>query len=338
MSAILSPKDGFDYYVGQKYWNDFEVILQKFNYLINGNSELTWQDYILKRYGKFQSAFILNCGNGWVERDLYQKGLINSVTAFDFSGALVEEAKNHAALIGLPSHYFVADCNNLEMPQQSFDAIINHAAMHHVAYVNRLTYQIALALGDGGKYICFDYVGPHRNQYPYELWSQIVLMNSKLPKRYSKNLIYPHIKTMLYSDPTEAIHSELQIEVFNRYFDVEKFTPLGGCVAYELLFNNVNLYQDRHTPTGMRAIESILEADDKFSQLFPNLNLFSFWIGSPKTSNFPSSEKIKFWQQEEDAREELARASGGRYYEPLALEIIYDNFDISLRNALEKQN
>jgi SAM-dependent methyltransferase len=335
MSQILTPRDGFNYYVGQIYWNNFEVVQSKFNYLITGNSKESWQDFVLKSHGKFESAFFLNCGNGWVERDLYQKGLINSVTAFDFSETLVEEAKSHAALMGMPSHYFVADCNNLKMPERSFDVVINYAAMHHVAYINRLTNQIAKLLGRGGQYVSFDYVGPHRNQYPYDLWSQIILMNKQLPERYQKALIYPHIKTMLYSDPTEAIHSELQLEVFNRYFNIEKFISLGGCIAYELLFNNVNLFEDRHTPLGIKTIELILEADSKFSELYPKLNLFAFWIGTPKASTFPGPDKINLWQQEENAREELALSSGGRYYEPLALEVIYDDFDIRMRKALE---
>jgi SAM-dependent methyltransferase len=330
LNALIKPSDDFNYYTESTYWNNYSIINEKFNLLISNNTNRTWHDSILKDYGTFKHALFLNCGNGWVERDLYTKGVISNVTAFDFSQISIDLALKEAKLIGMPCNYFVADCNKISITNK-YNVVINHAAMHHVAFINRLSHLIALSLLDDGLYISFDYIGPHRNQYPYEMWSQIILVNNSLPKKYQMDLVYPHIKTMLYSDPTEAIHSEIQLDIFNRYFDMQKFIPLGGGVAYQLLFNNINLYRDRFTAEGSYVLEMILRADELFSSKNPHLNLFGFWIGKTKVTNFPCIEQVQLWQVEEDIREAQALKSGGRYYDPTALEVIYENFDCKLR-------
>jgi SAM-dependent methyltransferase len=333
VSGNFQPSNDFKYYNGVKYWNNFDVVLENQNKLITGDRNKFWQEYVLHKYGKFDDSFFFNCGNGWVERDLYAKGLIGTATAFDFSAELIEASIKIAFSLGLPFNYFVADCNNLEIMSKSYDVVVNNAAMHHVAFVNRLTHNLALSLRRGGYYIGFDYVGPHRNQYPFEIWSQIIKLNNKLPERYRKKLVYPHIKTMLATDPTEAIHSELQLKVFERYFNFEEFVPLGGSIAHELLFNNLCLHQEQHTVDGKNVLKYILDEDFNFINSFPNFNFFAFWIGKVKDNNFPDSNQIYLWQQEENSREQSASENQGRYYEPLALEIIYDDFDQLLRNS-----
>ena len=213
------------------------------------------------------------------------------------------------------------------------DLVVNHAAMHHVAYVNRLTHTVSKMLKPGGKYVGYDYVGAHRNQYPWEMWSACLEFNATLPEPFRlKQIAYPHMRTMLHLDPSEAVHSELQLEVLKRYFEIEQFVPLGGPIAYHVLFGNNALFEARETEEGHAALQRVIAADRDFTTANPHANLFAFWIAKPKTV-MPSIEEIRQWQTEEDEREADAASMGGRSYPTTALEMIYEEM-ADLRHAL----
>jgi SAM-dependent methyltransferase len=222
----------------------------------------------------------------------------------------------------MPATYFIEDCNALEARSNlKFDLIVNHAAMHHVAYINRLTCNLANSLQPGGRYIAFDYVGPHRNQYPYDMWSAILEFNETLLSKYRMRSRYPHLNTMLSTDPTEAIHSELQIEVLERYFTISQLSVLGGPIAYHILFDNRTLFEERNTPDGASTVARLIEADNCLVSQRPDLNLFAFWIAEKK-SDFPKHDQIDAWQAQENEREEAAVRNNGRYYPLSAMEIM----------------
>ena len=58
-----------------------------------------------------------------------------------------------------------------------------------------------------------------------ELWDQ-------LPAPLRTKMSYPHVPTMIATDPTEAIHSDLIVETLARYFDLVEVRPVGGAIAY----------------------------------------------------------------------------------------------------------
>jgi hypothetical protein len=166
------------------------------------------------------------------------------------------------------------------------------------------------------------------------MWSTLVEFNATLPEPFrQKQLAYPHIKTMLQMDPTEAVHSELQLEVMKRYFDIEQFVPLGGPIAYHILFGNHALFEARDTNEGRAALRRILATDRDFAMANPHTNLFAFWVARPKLDGSPSQADVSRWQAEEDEREARAAAQCGRYYPATALEIIYNEMS-DLRYAL----
>jgi SAM-dependent methyltransferase len=330
----IKPSEGMEYYTKQIYWNDFEIVLRYLNVAISGQHDVAWPQHILTAFKRFDTALIVNCGNGWVERDLYKIGLINRAIGIDIGDGMIKEATEKAQLIGLPCQYVVADCNRFSSDDMRVDLVVNHAAMHHVGYINRLTRTLSTILNPAGRYVAFDYVGAHRNQYPWEMWSAVIEFNATLPEPFrQKQLAYPHIKTMLHVDPTEAIHSELQLEVMKRYFEIEQFVPLGGPIAYHILFGNHALFEARGTEEGIHTLQRILAADRDFATAQPHTNLFAFWVAKPKVCGGPTKADIDRWQTEEDEREARAAAQGGRYYPATALEIIYDEMG-ELRHSL----
>ena len=316
------PSDDFNYYAGDIYWNNFNEVLRRQNIMISGDGSKSWGDYVRDKYGRRDRGFFFNCGNGWVERDCFAKGLIKEAIAFDIMPKSVAEAREAASSVGMPATYLERDANTFEPEGISCDLIVNVGAMHHVSHINRLT-EILARIAQGGIYVGYDYTGPHRNQHGWDMWSEIVQMNARLPEKYRATVRYAHMPTMLAQDPSEAVHSELQMEVLHRHFDVLEAVKLGGSIAYHLLFNNRPLHSDQSTPEGANVIRQILDADLELMQRNPDCNLFTFFVARPRAEHELSREQRSRWQLAEQAREAASRLKGGRYYPPTALEIIY---------------
>ena len=302
------------YYQGI-YWNDYELVRHHLNARFSGDELQTWSDRfseITRR--KFQRALVLNCGNGWVERELVRTGLFAEAVGIDYSEQLLAEARACAREDGLPLSYERHDINSGTLPAGPFDLVINHAAAHHIARIDRVFRAICRVLPEDGWFVSFDYVGPHRNQYRAEAWEEAWAVNQGLPNSLRQDMRYPSIPTMLIIDPTEAIHSELILDTFRRYFVVEELTPLGGAIAYPLLTHNRAMFEETDSGAQARWIQWVLEADDRFLEVHPNSSLFAYFAGRPNKAVLRREHQLAQWENEESARERRAQENGGEYY------------------------
>ncbi len=320
--TTLKPTEGFEYYRDEIYWNNFDQVYAQMSTAVSGNPEISWMRFLQQQYGARESGLFINCGNGWVERDCYRAGLIRSAIGFDVNPALIGIASAEAKKVGMPARYFQADGNRLPNDNLACDLIVNHGAMHHIAYIDKLTRELASYLTPDGMYIINDYTGPHRNQYSWEAVFRTIEINQSLPEEYRVELGYAHIPTMLSLDPTEAIHSELQLNVARRYFNMIREVQYGGAIAYTLLFGNHNLYRDQRAAHGATVVRAILDADHAFLREMPESNLFTFAVCTPKTE-LPGQAQLDHWRRLENDREMRAGLNGGRYYPTSALELIY---------------
>lgn len=310
------PKTEAVYYK-DRYWNDHDLTHEYFSRIIlNGkNTEPNWwPKHFLHNYvkdKKFSKALILNCGNGWVERELFDLGVFESAVAFDYSEELLTAARKAAE--GRPFEYLQADCNKVEFPEDSFDLVVNVAAMHHVQYIDRMHRVIAKALKPNGYFLNFDYIGPHRNQYGKKHFKIINEVNNLLPLGFAKkDLYHPHLETMLHTDPTEAIHSELIMTCFNRYFTTEEHLDLNGAIAYSIMHNNYSLF-DPELPEARNVVKFLLEMDELYTHLYALPSLFSFFVGKPKKQILKDKQKLEEFSLEEQVRENFAVKNSGKY-------------------------
>ncbi|MGH9134740.1 MAG: class I SAM-dependent methyltransferase, partial [Ilumatobacteraceae bacterium] len=257
-------------------------------------------------------------GNGWVERDLVGKGVVTSAVGVDVSDDLLEQARREAATAGLPLRYERIDTNLAEFPDENFDLVVNHAAMHHVAYVDRVTRRICELLVPDGVFVSWDYVGPHRNQYTAVQWEHAWAANLALAPELRHAMRYPHMPTMLVGDPTEAVHSELIVPTIERYFRIEHHARLGGGIAYLLLTHNDAIHaSDQHDIDG--AIEAVMDADAALTEAHPDTTLFAYIVARADPTSLADRERLATWTAAEDDRERRAAATGGVYYPPTAI-------------------
>lgn len=302
------------YYRG-RYWNDYDVVVRKINERISGDPSLMWYEHFAKTSSRtFECALILNCGNGWVERELLNSGLILRAVGIDYSEDLLAEAREAAAKENLPLTYEKANVNTGTFPQKEFDLVVNHAAAHHIAAIDRVFREVCRLLPEDGWFVSFDYVGPHRNQYGPTAWEAAWQLNQKIPRALRQDLRYPHLPTMLADDPTEAIHSELIVETFHRYFTVGQFTPLGGAIAYPLLTHNSSMWEALDHRARDHWLSRILEADEEFLKENPGSSLFAYFAGTPDKSVLTRQDLLARWEVTEAEREERASRDGGEYY------------------------
>jgi SAM-dependent methyltransferase len=317
-------EDSGVYYSGI-YWNDYEVVEGRWNERISGDPDRDWFEHFAIQTGRtFTRALVLNCGNGWVERDLLDRGFIEEAVGTDYSQDLLEQAITAARSEGLPLTYHQANINKDPLPPGEFDLVINHAAAHHIATLDRVFREICRVLPQDGWFVHLDYVGPHRDQYRLDAWETLTALNGQLPESLRQTLTYPAVPVMLILDPTEAVHSELIVETFHRYFSEAQFTPLGGAIAYPLLTHNAQMWNTTDVKEQARCIDQILEADDQFLREHPESSLFAYFAGQPKKDVLQQRDLLDEWSAQEIQREQRARENGGEYYErnPLAVALI----------------
>jgi SAM-dependent methyltransferase len=157
-------------------------------------------------------VLIINCGNGWVERCLFDSGLFVEVIGIDNAQDLLDAAAT--AMEGRPLRYVRRDINDADLVEGGFDFVINHAAAHNSRVLDRVFRKIALALPPDGIFLKFDYVGPHRNQYSKENWRALRLANDSLPECARATMEFPDLSAILRIDTSQAVHSKLIIPTF----------------------------------------------------------------------------------------------------------------------------
>ena len=214
--------------------------------------------------------------------------------------------------------------NAAAFPPGEFDLVVNYAAAHHVAMIDRVFREICRLLPEDGWFLSFDYVGPHRNQYSSTAWERAWALNDELPPSLRQSMSYPHVGTMLQVDPTEAVHSELIVETLHRYFHVDRFVALGGAIAYPILTHNERLFAHPDTAERAAVVEEVLRADEEFLAEHPDSTLFAYAAATPNKEVLAQSELLADWEREEHDREDRARANGGAYHPPTALQDAYD--------------
>ncbi len=265
------------YYHGQ-YWNDFQRVLEYMCENFTGDKNKWWVQDFKERFCQtsFEHGLVLNCGNGWVEREFIDLGMVKCVTAFDYSMDLLHIAEKEKG--ERPISYFQTDVNKVDFSDNQFDLVVNVASLHHVQYINRFCR----------------------------------IMCSTINSIKKSPIIKPHLPTMVLDDPTEAIHSELIIESVSRYFDIVERHDTGGGIAYELLTHNPKLKDVPADELDVH-IEKILALDKEYTGLKRVPPLFSYFIAKPRKSVLSGKTKLEYYQKEEDLREEKARKRHGVY-------------------------
>ncbi len=317
IADMSTPIDSSVYYHGI-FWNSFDTVVRHLHQRAFDSELGNWCEFVRREHGEpYPLALSLNCGTGWVERGLIDAGAAERIVAIDYLEDQLDTARRAAG--GMPITYFQADTNKADFPPGPYDLVVNHAAGHHIAYLDKVFRRVREMMQPNGSLVTWDYTGPHRNQYSTRIWNAALAVNERLPEHYRAAMRYPHLPTMMADDPTEAIHSELVLEVMSRYFRHRHYRRLGGPIAYLLLTHNERLYNaapEERDPL----VEMILAADVEHTDTYPADNLFTFAISTPRADDELDPLQLEIWTHQEQSRERDTEVHAGRYYLPTALE------------------
>lgn len=203
--------------------------------------EKEWPEYITEKYNlKNSRCLSIGCGEGAIERMLTKLGSVKDVDAFDINEESIEKAKALAEKEGYDNiKYFVADANDILLPQNKYDIVIANSSIHHVHNLDHIMKEVSESLTPFGIFVLVEFVGPTRFKWTDEQLGLINGLIDVLPERFKK----PHIdhKTFegyLRDVPDEAIRSSDILQVLNNYFDEFEVFDMGGTLLH-LLFMDV---------------------------------------------------------------------------------------------------
>ena len=269
-----------------KYWNDLEIVVKYKNKLATGNENVSWIDDILtrfKEYLPFDDVLIVGCGNGWLERQLYDLGIGKHFDAFDMSEKYINEAKELKQSRAID--YFLDDINSMsKIEDEKYDAVFNFAVLHHVTEVDNALKKLARCLKTNGLMFNEEYVGPARNQYSDQHLKHMLEVMSDLPEKFRTKVKFlrPPLENFRV-EPSEAIHSDLILPLIPKYFDIVYQRNLNGGVAYQLLHNNIQEFEDDSNTESVKWLEYLLKQDVNYTDEGKVPILFWYGVCKPKT-------------------------------------------------------
>ena len=269
-----------------KYWNDLEIVVKYKNKLATGNENVSWIGDILtrfKEYLPFDDVLIVGCGNGWLERQLYDLGIGKHFDAFDMSEKYINEAKELKQSRAID--YFLDDINSMsKIEDEKYDAVFNFAVLHHVTEVDNALKKLARCLKTNGLMFNEEYVGPARNQYSDQHLKHMLEVMSDLPEKFRTKVKFlrPPLENFRV-EPSEAIHSDLILPLIPKYFDIVYQRNLNGGIAYQLLHNNIQEFEDDSNTESVKWLEYLLKQDVVYTDDGRVPILFWYGVCKPKT-------------------------------------------------------
>lgn len=115
-----------------------------------------WKRQILQHFDGKQNLEILDvgCGPGFFACILSEEG--QNVTAIDSSDGMLSHARENAEKLGVSPKFLHMDINQLDFPDESFDAIVSRNVTWTLEYPERVYTEWKRLLKPGGKLLIYD--------------------------------------------------------------------------------------------------------------------------------------------------------------------------------------
>jgi ubiquinone/menaquinone biosynthesis C-methylase UbiE len=175
----------------------------------------------------------LGSGPGGVEINFAQMAPLAQIVCIDVNPELLSLGRQRAKEAGLNMTFKEGDLNTIELPQNEFDLVFNHASLHHVIELERLSEQIERTLRPGGELYIVDVI----TRNGYRMWDEtrevVKSLFKTLPSRFRLNhTAYGNVRIddeIWEADTSEhsmeCIRSEDILPVLNRKFSARVYVP-----------------------------------------------------------------------------------------------------------------
>ena len=256
-------------------WWDIPAVQARWNRMISGDENITYQQYVAKNYCSGKShltGLSLGCGTGAKEILWAKTGLFASIDAYDLSEprilAAIESTRNGPEAGVL--HYRVADISRLHLPDHSYDIVIFDHSLHHFSHLETLLRRIKKILKPGGLLVANEFIGPTRFQWTKRQLEVVNALLRVFPKEYTTlfDSRFPRLKSirpsklaMWLSDPSEAVESSTIMPLLQRHFELMEVKGCGGTILH-LLFSGIAHHFVNPDVRGQRLLDFCFATED----------------------------------------------------------------------------
>jgi SAM-dependent methyltransferase len=222
-------------------WMANTAVLMHLNERATGDPARDWLSSWAHRWfvGDALRVLVLGCGEGWLERALAQWPFVAHIDAVDFAEEAVQRAREQARGIGKIA-YGVIDLNRDELPANTYDVVVAHSVLHHIANLEHAYAQLERCMKAEATLIVNEYVGPDRFQFSDDV---LAIMNTLLAAIGAPPRTRPTVEEMIANDPTEAVRASELITFTRRFFDVREEKRIGGTLLQHMLFEIVQNFR-----------------------------------------------------------------------------------------------
>jgi ubiquinone/menaquinone biosynthesis C-methylase UbiE len=221
------------------YWI-IPKVRERWNYLITGNSKITYEEYVSEMLKNEGVLKMLSIGSGVCSHELMFAKLNPSweILCIDFSEKLLQSAEKTALKEGLKNIKFKAeDIYKYNLPENHYDIVFFHQSLHHFKDLDFFIGKIHKTMAANGKLIINEFVGANRLQYSNKQIKAINQCLNLIDEKYRiifktklrKNKYYGSgILRMIISDPSECIESNNIVPSIKKYFSPMVEKGYGG--------------------------------------------------------------------------------------------------------------
>ena len=242
----------YQHTVAVSEWYIIPQIKKRWNKLITGNENVSYEDFLMKEiFAKQFNLRLLSLGSGVCSHELKFASYENfsEIICVDIAQNRLDEAKEIALKMNLNNIHFV--CSDiqtyLENKKEYVDIVLFHSSLHHFKNMdNLIKNQIFNILKNNGKLIINEYVGKNRLQYTVEQIRSINQALALIPEKYKKIYGTKFVKKkfhgfgrlrMIIADPSECIESENSLQAIHSHFKIILEKPYGGNILMGVLKN-----------------------------------------------------------------------------------------------------
>ena len=235
--------------INHSNWWIIPKVRKRWNYLITGTEELTYEEYIMRDFfGAKKDLRLLSLGSGICSHELKLAEYSNfkEIICIDIAEKRLKEAKRIARERYLNNIHFVcSDILSYPFKKEYFDIVLFHSSLHHFDHIEQfLSISIKNCLKNFGQVIINEYVGATRMQYSKTQIQEVNNALALIPKQYRKRFKTLQLKNRFYgsgiirmklADPSECVDSKSILPSLHTHFTTIVEKPYGGNILMNVL-------------------------------------------------------------------------------------------------------
>ena len=188
----------------KKEWWAIPTVKKRWNYLISGDENIDYNQYVLKKYLSKKDnlkALSFGCGAGQRELKWAETGKFKKIDAFDLSEKRIKYAREQAKKVGLQNitNFETDDVYNIPIREDYYDVVLGEQSLHHFSPLRKIFLIINKFLKADGLFVVNEFVGPNRFQWTDRQIEVTNALLTILPKKYKLKYNNNHINNISYN-------------------------------------------------------------------------------------------------------------------------------------------